>query len=92
MIPLKLQTDVTAKVEAERHLALMTEVQHRLLEDMFPRHVLAYMTEEGGPWSKPLEALTPIPATFQRPVVRDINKLATSHNQVTLMFADIQGG
>ncbi|KXZ41716.1 hypothetical protein GPECTOR_308g842 [Gonium pectorale] len=84
-------TDVTAKVEAERHIALMTEVQHRLLEDMFPRHVLAYMTEEGGPWNKPLEAQTYLSTSFQRPVVRDINKLATTHSKVTLMFADIQG-
>ncbi|KXZ42723.1 hypothetical protein GPECTOR_122g464 [Gonium pectorale] len=87
-------TDVTAKVEAERQIAFVTEAQHRLLEDMFPRHVLAYMTEEGGPWNVPPDAATagrPGSASYQRPVVRDINKLATSHNKVTLLFADIQG-
>jgi hypothetical protein len=45
---------------------------------IFPRHVLAYMTEEGGPWGAPAE---PDPMGW-RPMVRDINKLATSHNEV----------
>ncbi|KXZ45899.1 hypothetical protein GPECTOR_49g483 [Gonium pectorale] len=89
-----MQTDVTAKVEAERHIAFVTEAQHRLLEDMFPHHVLAYMTEEGGPWNAPPDAAMagrPGSASCQRPAVRDINKLATSHGEVTLLFADIQG-
>ncbi|KXZ45898.1 hypothetical protein GPECTOR_49g482 [Gonium pectorale] len=91
---LRFETDVTAKVEAERHIAFVTEAQHRLLEDMFPRHVLAYMTEEGGPWNAPPDAAAagrPGSASCQRPAVRDINKLATSHDKVTLLFADIQG-
>ncbi|GIL53249.1 hypothetical protein Vafri_8897 [Volvox africanus] len=54
---------------------------------IFPRHVLAYMTEEGGPWGAPEN---PDPNRW-RPMVRDINKLATSHDEVTLLFADIQG-
>ncbi|KAG2489697.1 hypothetical protein HYH03_011806 [Edaphochlamys debaryana] len=41
-----VQKDVTAKVEAERHIAQVSEAEHRLLEQIFPRHVLAYMTEE----------------------------------------------
>ncbi|GLI71393.1 hypothetical protein VaNZ11_016590 [Volvox africanus] len=101
------QTDVTGKVEAERHLAFVTEAEHRLLEQIFPRHVLAYMTEEGGPWAVPsAPTLTTATTTNTnindnpvmpdttigwRPIVRDINKLATSHDQVTLLFADIQG-
>ncbi|GIL88991.1 hypothetical protein Vretifemale_16910, partial [Volvox reticuliferus] len=80
------QTDVTAKVEAESHIALVTETEHRLLEQIFPRHVLAYMTEEGGPWGAP----TKPDSNRWRPMVRDINKLATSHDEVTLLFADIQ--
>ncbi|GIL52103.1 hypothetical protein Vafri_8045 [Volvox africanus] len=121
------QTDVTSKVEAERHLAFVTEAEHRLLEQIFPHHVLAYMTEEGGPWAaRPTPSLIPTTTTaknnvasdktattattatadndntetpvmpdvtsgYWRPMVRDINKLATSHDQVTLLFADIQG-
>ncbi|GIL63946.1 hypothetical protein Vafri_17865 [Volvox africanus] len=106
------QTDVTGKVEAERHLAFVMEAEHRLLEQIFPRHVLAYMTEEGGPWAVPsapdinpiattnasiMQTTTKTPVTpdttsgYWRPMVRDINKLATSHEQVTLLFADIQG-
>ncbi|KAG2499207.1 hypothetical protein HYH03_002788 [Edaphochlamys debaryana] len=42
-----MQKDVTAKVEAERHIAQVSETEHRLLEQVFPRHVLTYMTEEG---------------------------------------------
>ncbi|GIL60730.1 hypothetical protein Vafri_15251 [Volvox africanus] len=40
------QTDVTAKVIAERHLALVMETEHRLVEQLFPRHILQYITEE----------------------------------------------
>ncbi|GIM14306.1 hypothetical protein Vretimale_17188, partial [Volvox reticuliferus] len=41
-----IQTDVTAKVIAERHLALVMETEHRLVEQLFPRHILQYITEE----------------------------------------------
>ncbi|GLI59742.1 hypothetical protein VaNZ11_001692, partial [Volvox africanus] len=84
---LLMQTDVTVKVSAERHIALVSETEHRLLEQIFPRHVLAYMTEEGGPWGTPENP----DSNRWRPMVRDINKLATSHDEVTLLFADIQG-
>ncbi|KAG2485334.1 hypothetical protein HYH03_015916 [Edaphochlamys debaryana] len=95
-----MQKDVTAKVEAERHIAQVSEAEHRLLEQIFPRHVLAYMTEEG---------FTPPPPAFDaeagyhncrtslaslaawRPYVRDCTRLATWHPQVTVLFADIQG-
>ncbi|KXZ50828.1 hypothetical protein GPECTOR_15g514 [Gonium pectorale] len=40
------QTDVTAKVTAERHLALVMEAEHALVEQLFPRHVLEYIAEE----------------------------------------------
>ncbi|GIL89299.1 hypothetical protein Vretifemale_17123, partial [Volvox reticuliferus] len=41
-----VQQDVTAKVVAERHVHQVAEVEHRLLEQIFPRHVLQYITEE----------------------------------------------
>ncbi|GIL60734.1 hypothetical protein Vafri_15263 [Volvox africanus] len=40
------QSDITAKVIAERHLALVMETEHRLVEQLFPRHILQYITEE----------------------------------------------
>ncbi len=44
--PHALQHDVTAKVVAERHLALVMEAEHRLLEQLFPKHILQNVTEE----------------------------------------------
>ncbi|KAG2493182.1 hypothetical protein HYH03_008602 [Edaphochlamys debaryana] len=97
-----LQKDVTAKVEAERHIAQVTETEHRLLEQIFPRHVLAYMTEEGAaPQAVPVPPspmlsgsaghnCQPRPMDW-RPCVRDCTRLATWHPQVTILFADIQG-
>ncbi|KAG2454613.1 hypothetical protein HYH02_000454 [Chlamydomonas schloesseri] len=41
-----LQRDVTARVVAERHMAQVSEMEHRMLEQIFPRHVLQYMMEE----------------------------------------------
>ncbi|GLI68381.1 hypothetical protein VaNZ11_012709, partial [Volvox africanus] len=40
------QHDVSAKVIAERHLALVMEAEHRLLEQLFPKHILTHVTEE----------------------------------------------
>ncbi|KXZ51265.1 hypothetical protein GPECTOR_13g752 [Gonium pectorale] len=40
------QLDVTAKVIAERHLAMVMESEHRLVEQLFPRHVLKHFTEQ----------------------------------------------
>ncbi|KAG2490282.1 hypothetical protein HYH03_011234 [Edaphochlamys debaryana] len=92
-----MQRDVTAKVEAERHIAQVSEMEHRLLEQVFPRHVLAYMTEEGcqpaaAPENEGPGADNAAPSTPSwRPQVRDCTRLATWHPQVTILFADIQG-
>ncbi|KAG2490277.1 hypothetical protein HYH03_011229 [Edaphochlamys debaryana] len=92
-----MQRDVTAKVEAERHIAQVSEMEHRLLEQVFPRHVLAYMTEEGcqpAPVPEdegPSDGDAAPPTPTWRPQVRDYTRLATWHPQVTILFADIQG-
>ncbi|GFR52675.1 hypothetical protein Agub_g15300 [Astrephomene gubernaculifera] len=52
------QTDVTAKVIAERHLALVMETEHRLVEQLFPRHILQYITEEWTSNSAAVNAMT----------------------------------
>ncbi|KXZ48103.1 hypothetical protein GPECTOR_30g198 [Gonium pectorale] len=61
-----------------------------LQPQIFPRHVLAHMTEEGGPWNV-LGQRPAAPAACKRPVGRDPHKLATSHDEVTLLFADVEG-
>ncbi|KAG2486835.1 hypothetical protein HYH03_014518 [Edaphochlamys debaryana] len=48
-----MQRDVTAKI---------SEAEHRLLEQVFPRHVLAYMTEEGCQLQPPPPAAVPLPS------------------------------
>ncbi|GLC68226.1 hypothetical protein PLESTF_000664000 [Pleodorina starrii] len=107
-----IQTDVTSKVIAERHLALVMETEHRLVEQLFPRHILQYITEEwtstaagaggreaggggvgagaGGGAAATGGGGSDLASSW-RPVVRDCNALATSHPEVTLLFADIKG-
>ncbi|GLI63538.1 hypothetical protein VaNZ11_006527, partial [Volvox africanus] len=94
------QTDVTAKVVAERHVAQVMEAEHRLLEQLFPRHILQYMAEEwtSKQFRRRLQqqrggssVATAATTASERPVVRDCNTLATLHPQVTLLFADIKG-
>ncbi|KAG2434288.1 hypothetical protein HXX76_008012 [Chlamydomonas incerta] len=46
------QHDVSAKVMAERHLANVMEAEHRLLEQLFPKHILTHITEE---WTQEAE-------------------------------------
>ncbi len=43
---------MTAKVVAERHLANVMEAEHRLLEQLFPKHILTHITEE---WTQEAE-------------------------------------
>ncbi|GIL56395.1 hypothetical protein Vafri_11764, partial [Volvox africanus] len=90
-----VQHDVTAKVIAERHLALVMETEHRLLEQLFPRHILAYITEDfvakvAAAAAGSTAAYATVDAQW-RPTVRDCKALATWHPQVTLLFADIKG-
>ncbi|GIM15965.1 hypothetical protein Vretimale_18640 [Volvox reticuliferus] len=113
------QHDVTAKVVAERQVALVMETEHRLLEQLFPRHILQHITEE---WTRKVAALAAmpgkhlgpgggvgggaggasggcrksarncLPGSFRlQPLAMDCSSLATWHEQVTLLFADIKG-
>ncbi|GIL79502.1 hypothetical protein Vretifemale_8791 [Volvox reticuliferus] len=111
------QIDVTAKVIAERHLALVMETEHRLVEQLFPRHILQYITEEwtavAAAAKAAAEGQTPPPPTGDAtaamrrshfgqhqhqpwgsdrwlPAIRNCTALATSHAEVTLLFADIK--
>ncbi|KAG2434862.1 hypothetical protein HXX76_007745 [Chlamydomonas incerta] len=57
-----VQQDVTAKVLVERHVHQVAETEHRLLEQIFPRHVLQYITEEAPAAGQHEEAGAATPA------------------------------
>ncbi len=97
---------MTARVLAERRLALVAETQHRLLAQLFPRHVLQGITRlqlaaTAAAVSIPAspaaaaEAAPPPPrrsATGTGAVAAvDYAPLATWHGEVTLLCADVVG-
>ncbi|GLC33991.1 hypothetical protein PLESTM_000141600 [Pleodorina starrii] len=82
-----VQTDVTARVQLERRLADVMEAEHKLLENIFPRHVLEYIAHSAAVNQESasqfnLRMLSAMP---------DLTKTATDHEQVTILFADIVG-
>ncbi|KAG2495778.1 hypothetical protein HYH03_006023 [Edaphochlamys debaryana] len=90
---LVVQTDVTSKIRAEAALVEAFEAEHRLLSDIFPAHVLRHMTaarrakaaqerQQRGPYAGGLGLLKHI---------QDPAKLATHHESITVLFADIKG-
>lgn len=105
-----LQHDVTARVLAERRLALVAETQHRLLAQLFPRHVLQGITRlqlaaapaPAGAASQPSSPAAAASAAAVPPPRKsatgvgaaaavDYAPLATWHEQVTLLCADVVG-
>ncbi|KXZ41402.1 hypothetical protein GPECTOR_490g439 [Gonium pectorale] len=101
------QTQVTAKVVAERHLAQVMGAGHEVLEQLFPRHVLQHITEEwvamaaapcdgggaggGGGAAPRLGQGGASRSSRWQPVRRGYGSLATCHPEVTLLFADVKG-
>ncbi|GIL81264.1 hypothetical protein Vretifemale_10317, partial [Volvox reticuliferus] len=81
-----IQTDVTSKVRAEKLLARVLEAEHRLLADIFPRHVVHYMTQR----RKDAAELERNGLTLLRHI-QDPAAVATLHDNVTVLFADIKG-
>ncbi|GIL78976.1 hypothetical protein Vretifemale_8354 [Volvox reticuliferus] len=82
-----VQTDVTARVQLERRLADVMEAEHKLLENIFPRHVLEHIAHSAAVNQERasqfnLRMLSAMP---------DLTKTATDHEQVTILFADIVG-
>ncbi|GFR47225.1 hypothetical protein Agub_g8909 [Astrephomene gubernaculifera] len=82
---LLMQVDVTAKVETERRLAELVDAEHKILEQIFPRHVLEHMALDTA-----RAAQRPTPFSFHM-FGRDCSQLATKHEAVTILFADIKG-
>ncbi|GFR42727.1 hypothetical protein Agub_g3645 [Astrephomene gubernaculifera] len=82
-----VQTDVTARVRLERRLAEVMAAEHKLLENIFPRHVLEHIATSAAVDTSSfsqfnLSMLNAMP---------DPTKTATDHEQVTILFADIVG-
>ncbi|KAG2492758.1 hypothetical protein HYH03_008923 [Edaphochlamys debaryana] len=88
---LVVQTDVTSKVRAEAALVEALEAEHRLLSDIFPSHVLRHMTaarraKAAEERQNALEGGLGLLRHIADPAV-----LATHHNSVSVLFADIKG-
>ncbi|KXZ52754.1 hypothetical protein GPECTOR_8g145 [Gonium pectorale] len=88
------QTVVTEQVEAQRKLEALLEHEHKVLESIFPRHVIEHMTVQvkgrsaalgGGPGAGQLAS------SFAHFRGSAMEALATSHRCVTVLFCDIIG-
>ncbi|KAG2430669.1 hypothetical protein HYH02_013667 [Chlamydomonas schloesseri] len=89
------QIDVTEQVEAQAQLAKLLEQEHKVLEGIYPRHVIEYYSAGGGKLigsgaggGPGAGAAGPhgAPANVER-----MASLATWHEGVTILFADIVG-
>ncbi|GIL77900.1 hypothetical protein Vretifemale_7367, partial [Volvox reticuliferus] len=89
------QIDVTEQVEAQAGLAKLLEQEHKVLESIFPRHVIEYMTLQEGTKPNPVASargaggssfLSLVPGNVER-----MASLATWHPGVTILFADCVG-
>ncbi|MEW5319034.1 MAG: hypothetical protein WDW38_010210 [Sanguina aurantia] len=69
------QVDVTEKVHRERELQRLVFAEEKLLESVFPRHVIEELTQR---------VISPNPNRLDK-------HMATSHEQVTILFADLVG-
>jgi class 3 adenylate cyclase len=76
-----VQHDVTVRIEMERRVAAMLEAEHSLLENIFPCHVLQHVTLSSVKSGVPQ----------RMPCIDKPHTLATSHEQITVLFADVVG-
>ncbi|PNH07565.1 Olfactory guanylyl cyclase GC-D [Tetrabaena socialis] len=81
------QVDVTEEVEARGRLSRLLEQEHKVLEQLFPRHVIEYMAVNGA-GAGAAEGGGGLLA-FQPGGVERMASLATWHSGVTILFADI---
>ncbi len=73
--------DVTLRTRAKKNLVDVLEAEHAMLENMFPNHVLEYIARQ--------RAQQDVGYILKN--ISDNQLLATRHDQVTVMFADITG-
>ncbi|KAG2483620.1 hypothetical protein HYH03_017500 [Edaphochlamys debaryana] len=90
------QIDVTEQVEAQARLTRLLEQEHKVLEKIFPRHVLEHLTiteAMADPGSGPGGAASSSSLlALRRPgSLERMASLATWHPGVTILFADIVG-
>ncbi|KAG2495039.1 hypothetical protein HYH03_006971 [Edaphochlamys debaryana] len=98
------QIDVTEQVEAQTRLASLLEQEHKVLESIYPRHVIEYLLQQGG-LAGPAAAQQAGPgrggggggggsllgSTLAPGSVQRMASLATWHPGTTILFADIVG-
>ncbi|GIL70839.1 hypothetical protein Vretifemale_1523 [Volvox reticuliferus] len=88
------QTEVTEQVEVQRKLEALLEHEHKVLESIFPRHVIEHMTLQAkhrgatGAGGVGAVAVGSSWANFRGSAME---ALATSHSCVTILFCDIIG-
>ncbi|GIL67697.1 hypothetical protein Vafri_21023, partial [Volvox africanus] len=81
-----IQTDVSNQVHAEEVLTRVLEAEQRLLADIFPRHVVRHMTAARNATAERQRKGLQLLRHIQDPAA-----LATSHECITVLFADIKG-
>ncbi|GIL63696.1 hypothetical protein Vafri_17712 [Volvox africanus] len=90
---LLMQVDVSARVRAERRIAEVLEAEHKLLESVFPRHVLELAATRrpknasGRPGVGPMSKFS----LAELPLAQNCASVATYHPMVTILFSDIIG-
>ncbi|GLC34749.1 hypothetical protein PLESTB_001159300 [Pleodorina starrii] len=98
-----VQNDVSEKVETEMQLTELMEVEHRLLEQIFPRHVLEHIAMQnisgaaaqhsqgagggGGGGGRKQRRMS----QFDLLKSQDCSQLAHHHEQITILFCDVKG-
>ncbi|PNH07109.1 Guanylate cyclase soluble subunit beta-2 [Tetrabaena socialis] len=92
---LVVQQDVTCRVRAESALVEVLEAKRRLLADILPRHVVRHMTQsrrEEAARERSAGHLPGGPGTslVVPPHVKNPSLLATQHESLTILFADIK--
>ncbi|KXZ45916.1 hypothetical protein GPECTOR_49g500 [Gonium pectorale] len=87
------QVDVSEQVEVQSQLSRLLEQEHKLLESIFPRHVIEYMTLSNAAAAAGPALGADGGSLLQFPVRNacKLASLATWHPCVTILFCDIVG-
>ncbi|GLI61498.1 hypothetical protein VaNZ11_003827 [Volvox africanus] len=94
-----VQNDVSEKVETEMQLTELMEVEHRLLEQIFPRHVLEHIAMQNISGAAAVQHSQGSGAgrkqrrmsQFDLLKSQDCSQLAHHHEQITVLFCDVKG-
>ncbi|GIL54420.1 hypothetical protein Vafri_9957 [Volvox africanus] len=93
-----VQNDVSEKVETEMQLTELMEVEHRLLEQIFPRHVLEHIAMQNISGAAVQHNQAAGAGRKQRRMSQfdllksqDCSQLAHHHEQITVLFCDVKG-